>query len=185
MNDYNSLTYAQLIQIADCIIQGEPITSPQRGIDNFVFTYFGKVVAKERARGEHFYTPKATRDFEADVKDKAYRYMRTEGYHQTFAFPMQARIEIHTEMPEDWPQWKKTLAVNNMLLPTKQDTDNKVKAIQDGMNKVVYRDDKQIFDIRARQVYRRADMFTFKFEPIGLTKLEVDRLAKIMKAKGA
>jgi hypothetical protein len=110
---------------------GQITTSPDRGVGSFKFEYYGKVVAKERARGPHFYTPPATREFEAEVKDKAYRYMRASMYHSPFAFPIRAVIDIHTLMPEDWPQWKRQLAVHNMILPTKQDTD-KVKSNTDG-----------------------------------------------------
>ncbi len=184
MMDYNAVDYKTLVGIAEDLEQGDNIISPNRGIEGFNFCYYGVVVAKERARGEHFYTPAKTRNFEADVRDKAYRYMRRGGWHQPFAFPMRAIFDIHMAMPEDWPQWKVTLAVANLLLPSKQDTDNKVKAIQDGMNKVVFRDDSQVVAVQARQVYRRADMFSFQFEPMGLTKLEIDRLAKIMKSRG-
>jgi Holliday junction resolvase RusA-like endonuclease len=185
MHNYNALDYGQLVAIADAIIGGVTPPSPIRGIKPFVFTYIGLVVAKERARGGNFYTPKATRDFEAAIADASHRYMLANEWTAPFAFPLAADIEICVAMPENWPKWKRILAMNDMLLPSKQDADNKVKSIQDGMNKVVYKDDSQISKPSITHVYRQIDRLRVKLTPIGLTKAEVDRLEKIMKTRGA
>lgn len=57
------------------------------------------------------------------------------------------RCEFDVTPPASWSNKKKQQALAGLIFPVcKPDSDNLVKAIYDGMNKIVYLDDKQIVD---------------------------------------
>lgn len=57
-------------------------------------------------------------------------------------------------IPKGWSKAKREMAMNRVIRPTKKpDADNIAKAIGDGCNGVLWRDDCQIVDIRVRKVY--------------------------------
>lgn len=64
---------------------------------------------------------------------------------------------IACPVPASWSKKKQAQALAGEILPTtKPDTDNVVKAIFDGMNGVVWRDDVQAVDLRVRKRYAEA-----------------------------
>jgi Holliday junction resolvase RusA-like endonuclease len=68
--------------------------------------------------------------------------------------PLLMEIAIHLSIPQSWSNKKKLAAVNGNVMPTtKPDYSNVVKAIEDGMNHIVFRDDSQICEARVSKRY--------------------------------
>ena len=66
-------------------------------------------------------------------------------------------LEIWCAIPKSWPLKKQAWALAGKLYPTHCDADNQQKAILDGMNEVVYADDRFVNEIIARRKYARED----------------------------
>lgn len=119
----------------------------------FHFTIPATPVAKGRARssariganGKAFakhYTPAATRNFEALVKDFAQQAMAG---GDPLTVPVDLLVEFRFRIPETWPKWKADLAAAGLVHHTKKpDCSNLVKAIEDACNGVLFRDDGQV-----------------------------------------
>lgn len=63
-------------------------------------------------------------------------------------------VFIDAPVPASWSQKKQRQALAGEVLPTKKpDADNVVKAVFDGCNGVLWRDDVQVVDLRVRKRY--------------------------------
>ena len=62
------------------------------------------------------------------------------------------KIEFHIPIPCSW-SLKKRLNANNTPCTKQLDLDNLIKFIGDSLNKVLWEDDKFIFDVHARKIY--------------------------------
>ena len=61
--------------------------------------------------------------------------------------PASVEVRAYFPVPKTWPKWKKAAAHFGMICPTrKPDADNVLKAVLDGLNGVVYKDDAQVFE---------------------------------------
>jgi hypothetical protein len=67
-------------------------------------------------------------------------------------------------------------ALNGLIFPSVGDLDNKVKAISDAFNGVVYLDDVQICRDENSQVYGAKELLTVKVTRAGYTLTEARRL---------
>ncbi|XVJ69930.1 MAG: RusA family crossover junction endodeoxyribonuclease [Rhizobacter sp.] len=68
--------------------------------------------------------------------------------------PCQVVIGLFCQVPASWSKKKREQALAGDVLPTtKPDADNCVKAIFDGMNGVVWRDDVQAVDLKVSKRY--------------------------------
>ena len=68
--------------------------------------------------------------------------------------PVACLVEMRLQVPASWSKKKQTEALAGGVLPTtKPDIDNVVKAIFDGMNGVVWRDDVQVVDLLTKKRY--------------------------------
>lgn len=117
------------------------------------FTVPGRVVGKGRpkfARRGNFvstYTPEATRNCEAMVRQFAHEAMRD---RVILTGPVALCVTIYLIPPRSWSHKKRAAA----RFPTgKPDLDNTQKLICDAMNGVVFVDDAQIADARVRRFY--------------------------------
>lgn len=95
-----------------------------------------------QGRGGHFYTPKETQVCEQIVATYAKLAM---GRSKPFAGPCLVRVDIFMQPP------KKPLNI----YPCKGDLDNRCKLLFDGMNGIVWNDDKQVVRLIASQFYGR------------------------------
>lgn len=87
------------------------------------------------------YTPAATRDFEALVKDFAAQAIGGD----PLTVPVDLLVEFRFRIPDSWPKWKRDLAAAGLVHHTKKpDCSNLVKAIEDACNGVLFRDDGQV-----------------------------------------
>ncbi len=122
------------------------------------FMIEGNPVAKARPRFGRSrrgfpvaYTPAATTNYEAWVKHCAVQTMAAAA---PIEGPLQLRVTFFLEIPQSWPEWKRDAAAMGQVFPTgKPDTDNFLKAILDGGNGILWRDDSQLVLIEASKLY--------------------------------
>ena len=126
------------------------------------FTVPGVPVAKARPRGRvitnkftgkqfvGMYTPKTTVSFENKVA--AFCYEKYSGPPVDCAVSLS--IRTYFPIPKSWPK-KKLLEAQTVSIPvtTKPDVDNVVKAIFDGLNGVLFTDDKQVYALSITKQY--------------------------------
>ena len=110
-------------------------------------------VAKGRARstkGGIHYTPKKTRDYEAMIRAEAIKSSA-----EPLQGPLCLMATFHFAMPKSWSKKKQTevMADGGIDKTSKPDLDNLVKAVQDGLNGVLWGDDAQIVEIHAKKRY--------------------------------
>ena len=67
---------------------------------------------------------------------------------------IKVRIQAFYEVPKSCSKVRRTAMLNGELLPAKKpDIDNVVKAVLDALNKVAYRDDNQVVELKIRKQY--------------------------------
>lgn len=127
----------------------------------------GKPQGKGRPRFTmkgHAYTPERTVLYEKLIRDE---YMRQCGINHGDTTPLVMDIMIHftppkaatKKMREDMLSWK--------LYPMKKpDGSNVLKAVEDALNNVAYRDDVQIVDLHVKKRYAEEDAVTFSIRGI-------------------
>ncbi|RME86623.1 MAG: RusA family crossover junction endodeoxyribonuclease [Planctomycetota bacterium] len=116
----------------------------------------GTPVGKQRPRSGKwgvFYTPKKTKNYEALIKMTAANKMQEQGL-EILDCPVYLIIRAFYPIPESWSKKKKALAESGDILPTvRPDLDNIEKAVLDGLQGVVFKDDKQVVEVLKRKVY--------------------------------
>lgn len=117
----------------------------------------GQPVAKGRprfARRGNFvatYTPEKTVNYENLVKMAASNAMKSLA---PTTKPVDVFIQLNLQIPESWSKLKKKKALLNDIRATKKpDIDNMIKAIKDGCNGIVWKDDSQVVSILAVKRY--------------------------------
>lgn len=113
------------------------------------FTIPGKPVGKERPRmGKNgkFYTPKRTRDFESLIRQ--------------VAIVARNRVKIYKPLDEPVAVQIIIFHCNNQF----GDMDNIIKSILDGMNKIIYHDDKQVSEIKCMRITDITDRTDVRIE---------------------
>jgi Holliday junction resolvase RusA-like endonuclease len=97
------------------------------------------------------YTPKKTSDYETIVRETAQQAM---GPTDVLETPVAVYLYIRLPIPKSYPKKRVAACLSGLERPTKKpDIDNIVKAILDGMNGIVYLDDKQVVDLNLTKVY--------------------------------
>lgn len=107
-----------------------------------------KPMTKQRPRFNRngiVFTPKQTTDYEKLIATK---------WKEKYKIPTEKAVEVDLyftfERPKSWTKKKR----ENMKFHTlKPDVDNLEKAILDGLNKVAFVDDKQVFSVSAKKYY--------------------------------
>lgn len=89
------------------------------------------------------YTPKASADYEAEV-----RRFGSPHFEAPIAGPVKLRIVAYFEMPRSWSKRKRE-EMHGQFHTQKPDGSNVLKSIEDGLNGVAWADDCQICDARA------------------------------------
>lgn len=114
----------------------------------------GRPRATTRAGHAALYTPKKTANYESLIAHAAHQAMAGAA---PVEFACQVQLSITVGVPASWSKKKQAAALAGQVLPTKKpDTDNVVKAVFDGMNGVVWRDDVQAVDLFVRKRYGAA-----------------------------
>lgn len=109
------------------------------------FTIPGPPVGKQRPRATRtgrMYTPAKTVKYESLVALAAQDAMQGA---IPLSGPVRVTINIYCEIPASWSHKKKTAALNGEIKAIGRiDWDNAAKSVGDGMNGIVYQDDRQI-----------------------------------------
>lgn len=96
-------------------------------------------------------TPAKTVAYEGLVAHAAQQAMQG---RPLFDAAVSVNLFIDAAVPPSWSQKKQRMALAGEVLPTtKPDADNVVKAIFDGLNGVLWRDDVLVVDLRVRKRY--------------------------------
>ncbi|GFN25474.1 hypothetical protein ADE_11720 [Achromobacter denitrificans] len=97
------------------------------------------------------YTPEATAAYESLVKLAAAQVMAG---REPYTGAIQMHLHIVLPIPQSWSGVRQRRAAAGHIVPTvKPDSDNAEKAIKDGCNGVVYRDDVQVVKDSKEKVY--------------------------------
>jgi len=122
-----------------------------------MFTVYGEPVGKGRprfAKRGNFvstYTPQKTKTYEDEIRLMAKAAMASSEPLET---PVTVAIYIRVGIPASYSKQKRKDALSGVLRPTKKpDLDNIAKCFLDGMNEIVYLDDKQVVNLHVTKVY--------------------------------
>lgn len=119
-------------------------------------TPVGKGRPKFARRGNFVttYTPEKTASYENLVKVKAQEAMNGRAMIEGAT---RVEITLHVTPPASWSGKKTRAALLHEIRPTtKPDMDNVIKGIFDAMNEIVWRDDKQVCELRVVKLYSPA-----------------------------
>lgn len=116
------------------------------------FTINGECVPKARPRFSkfgHVYTTPKTRAYENIVKSTA-----IDNRVPCVTTALRVELIIYKSIPKSFSKAKRKQANEGKIFPVvKPDIDNYVKSVLDGLNGVLFMDDKQIVDFRAVKKY--------------------------------
>lgn len=132
------------------------------------------VQPKERPRtgaNGHVYTPKKTQDCERKIA------AAFEDYSPVY-YPVKIEIDIYVEAPKWWH--KIPADARQWTSPRVGDLDNRIKTVTDALNGIIYKDDVQIRELQATQKYAAVSSVTVRMYRAGLSKNELDQLAKFI-----
>jgi Holliday junction resolvase RusA-like endonuclease len=122
-----------------------------------MYTVYGEPVGKGRprfARRGNFvstYSPQKTKTDEDEIRMMAKAAM---GSSEALDTPVTVAIYIRVGIPASFSKQKRKDALEGILKPTKKpDIDNIAKCFLDGMNDIVYLDDKQVVNLHVTKVY--------------------------------
>ena len=135
------------------------------------FVIEGKPQGKARPRFSRksgtVYTPSKTARYEKEIRDSflaAGGKMISDGSYVTVA------VDAYFKIPKSYIKGKRLACEHNINRPDKKpDMDNILKVVMDALNKVAYKDDKQVIEVRCRKWYSRSSGFL----KISVRELEV------------
>ena len=126
-------------------------------VNELQFTVPGEPVGKGRARAAKrgkfitIYTPEKTANYEGLI---AHAAMIAMFGRPLLMGPVSVELDIRVSIPGSWSMKRKAAAVRGEVAATKKpDIDNVEKALFDGMNGVVWKDDVQAVQVTKRKRY--------------------------------
>jgi Holliday junction resolvase RusA-like endonuclease len=124
---------------------------------SIMFTIYGHPIAKGRprfsTRGKFpvAYTPEKTKTYESEVGMMAKAAM---GASKVLEGALEAFIYVTFPVPPSYSKKRTEACLNDVEKHTKRpDLDNVIKAVIDGMDKIVFNNDSQITSIHSTKVY--------------------------------
>lgn len=114
------------------------------------FTIPGKPFAKQRPRATRqgrVYTPKETVSFERTVGQIALQH-----FPQPLTGPVKITVWATFQPAKSWSK-KKTAEHLNRPHTQRPDGDNLIKAILDGLNRIAFEDDAQVYEQTVRKIW--------------------------------
>ena len=115
------------------------------------FVVPGEAVGKGRPRvttigGQaRMFTPTKTANYETLIALAAQQAMNG---RDLIAGPVMVEMKIFVSVAQSWSKKKTTEALQGLVMPTKKpDADNVLKAICDGINGIVFKDDVQVVNV--------------------------------------
>lgn len=130
-------------------------------------------VPKQRVRGSQFYTPKETKQFEAKVK----AWGKSHSDMTPVTYPIRVSITLRDYTSDDT---LRLLGSVGVAYDDHGDLDNYTKAITDALNRVAFRDDRQIVKLQVERRWSVRHGFQLTIERAGLNKSELANLRKYM-----
>ncbi|NWE46356.1 RusA family crossover junction endodeoxyribonuclease [Pseudomonas gingeri] len=134
------------------------------------FVVPGEAVGKGRPRvstiGGHarMFTPKKTANYETLISMAAHEAMAG---RELIAGPVLIELRIVVSVAQSWSKKKTAAALAGEVMPTKKpDIDNVLKAICDGINGVVFRDDVQVVDVFTRKRFGETPGVSVRVVPL-------------------
>lgn len=110
------------------------------------------------------FTPQKTVAYEGFIALQAQIAMAG---HDLLEGPVEVRMFIACQVPASWSQKKQRDALAGLVVPTsKPDIDNVVKAVFDGINGVVWRDDVLVVDLALRKRYSASPRVEVEIVPL-------------------
>lgn len=100
--------------------------------------------------GVRAYTDKKTAKYESVIAQEAMVAMAGK---PILLEPVHVEIYCHCEIPKSWSKKKRNMALDCLIYPSKPDVDNVAKAILDGCNGVVWKDDVQVVSLVVNKIY--------------------------------
>lgn len=150
-------------------------------ITSIHLTVLGEPVPQSRprfTRTGHSFKAQKSRDYESLVREIAMLSMNK-------GKPMEGQLKITADfylaIPKSMPKWIIPMAAYGVARPTKKpDTSNLLKAVEDGMNGIVYADDSQIVEAVANKFYSDNPRVEIEVEVIGydINQLKEERNGK-------
>ena len=119
------------------------------------FTIPGKPYAKKRPR----FSRKIGRAFnprENEVAEASIGAIAATHFPQPFTGPVALEIIATFAIPESWPKAKKA-ALAHKPYTQKPDCDNIAKAVCDGLNRIAWADDSQVYELSVRKIWGLSD----------------------------
>lgn len=139
----------------EIIIPGEPVAKGRPRM---------RVADMKGAKRAVAYTPSKTRRYEDLVKLAAAEAM---GERDPMEGPVVAVILAYLQIPASWSKKRQRLAELGEIAPAKRpDVENLVKSALDGCNKIVFRDDSQVCELRAVKAYSRRPRLEIRIAPL-------------------
>lgn len=136
------------------------------------FTIPGQPQGKGRARVGSFggrarmFTPAKTVAYEGLISLAAQEAMAG---RPMFDGPVAVALMLRCQVPASWSKRKQAEALAGRIRPvTKPDADNVLKAVLDGCNGVLWRDDVQVVEAVIRKVYSATPCVAVTAEPASL-----------------
>ncbi len=134
------------------------------------FVVPGQPVGKGRPRigkvGNHarMFTPQKTASYENLIAMAAQQAMAGRAL---ILGPVLVEMKIILQIPQSWSKKRKQQALEGRVLPTtKPDKDNVIKAIYDGINGIVWKDDVQAVDGYQRKRYGATPCVQVRIVPL-------------------
>ena len=117
------------------------------------FSLSGPLFGKARPRKGKYsiYDPSSNADYEARVKEA---YLQARGINDPFTGPIILMVYAYYPIPKSAKRKRmpdKITSGEACLM--KPDVDNILKSVMDGLNKVAYIDDSQVYDVRCIRRY--------------------------------
>jgi Holliday junction resolvase RusA-like endonuclease len=121
------------------------------------FTVYGPPQGKARPRFRKIgnfvqtYTPAKTKSYEDEIKMFAKAAM---GVTEPLETPVEVFLYIRNTVPASYSKKRTEACLADQEKPiNKTDIDNIAKAFLDGMNGIVYKDDRQVVELHAKKTY--------------------------------
>lgn len=130
----------------------------------------GEAIGKGRPRvttiGGHarMFTPKKTADYETLIAETAQEAMKG---RELIGGPVLMELAIRMPVAASWSKKKTAAALDGDVMPTKKpDADNVLKAICDGINGIVFKDDVQVVNISLSKRFSATPGVTVRVVPL-------------------
>lgn len=142
------------------------------------FTIPGQPQGKGRPRvgsvagRARMFTPAKTVAYEGLI---AHAAQEARGAMPLLEGPLAVNLFLDCQVPASWSKRKLAAALAGEVMPTtKPDADNVLKAVLDGCNGVLWRDDVQVVDVRVRKRYSATPAVRVEAWPLGAPLADPD-----------